>query len=191
LDPIVHGLKDLRVVEHATVIAGPYCGKLFADAGADVIKLEAAGGDPLRSWSATGSDLGNRDGALFRYLNASKRSVVGTLDESAALIAEADLLIEDLAPGACDRRALLERNPGLVVVPTSRSRPSAARSGRAAVRALSRFAPAATSCPGPGAASPRWLPWRRSGAPRRPATASTSTSRCTRRLHWSRTATST
>jgi len=38
----MHGLKDLRIIEHASGIAGPYCGKLFADAGADVIKLETA-----------------------------------------------------------------------------------------------------------------------------------------------------
>jgi crotonobetainyl-CoA:carnitine CoA-transferase CaiB-like acyl-CoA transferase len=110
----MHGLKAFRVVEYASEIAGPYCGKLFADAGADVIKLEGPGGDPLRRWSATGADLGGRDGALFRYLNASKRSVVGTLDE--ALLGSADLLIEDLAPAALDRGALRERHPGLVIV---------------------------------------------------------------------------
>jgi len=122
----MHGLKDLRVIEHASGIAGPYCSKMFADAGADVIKLEAPGGDPLRSWSATGADLGGRDGALFRYLNASKRSVVGRVDDfaregdaesqGAALIAGADLLIEDLPAGAYDRSALLERHPGLVIL---------------------------------------------------------------------------
>jgi crotonobetainyl-CoA:carnitine CoA-transferase CaiB-like acyl-CoA transferase len=114
----MHGLRDLRVVEHAGEIAGPYCGKLFADAGADVIKLEPPGGDPLRRWSATGADLGGRDGALFRYLHASKRSVVGALDDDAgeALLAGADLLIEDLPPGAVDRAALRERHPGLVIL---------------------------------------------------------------------------
>jgi crotonobetainyl-CoA:carnitine CoA-transferase CaiB-like acyl-CoA transferase len=53
-----HGLESLRVVECAAAIAGPYCGKLFADAGADVVKLEPADGDLLRRWSATGGDLG-------------------------------------------------------------------------------------------------------------------------------------
>lgn len=129
------GLKELRVVDHSSEIAGPYCSKLFADAGADVIKLELPRGDPLRTWSATGADLGGRDGALFRYLNASKRSVVGVLDgadrrggdreadaeaareaESEALIASADLLIEDLPPGAYDRLGLLGRHPGLVIL---------------------------------------------------------------------------
>jgi len=110
----MHGLKHLRILEHASELAGPYCGKLFADAGADVIKVEGPGGDPLRGWSATGADLGGRDGALFRYLNASKRSVVGGLD--AGLLAGADLLIEDGPPGALDRAALRERHPGLVIV---------------------------------------------------------------------------
>ena len=113
----MHGLKDLRVVDHSTGVAGPYCSKLFADAGADVIKLEPQAGDPLRDWSATGADLGGRDGPLFRYLNASKRSVTGRLDEASDdLIASADLLIEDLPPSAYDRSALLARHPGLVLL---------------------------------------------------------------------------
>ena len=115
---MIHGLKDVRVIDHASGIAGPYCSKLFADAGADVIKLEAPGGDPLRRWSATGADLAGRDGGLFRYLNASKRSVVGTLAdaETDALLAGTDLLIEDLVPDELDRRGLRERHPGLVLL---------------------------------------------------------------------------
>ncbi|MCP5060664.1 MAG: CoA transferase [bacterium] len=117
----MRGLKDIRVVEHSTGIAGPYCSKLFVDAGADVIKLEPAGGDPLRGWTASDADLGGEDGGLFRFLNASKRSVVGTIDDVPsdsleALLIGADLLIEDLAPGAYDRGALCARHPGLVVL---------------------------------------------------------------------------
>jgi len=126
----VRGLKALRVLDFSSQIAGPYCSKLFADAGADVIKVEPPEGDPLRRWSATGADLGDQDGALFRYLNASKRSVVGTLeepgtnaaresrgdDEIGTLIASADLLIEDLSVSAYDRLALLEKHPGLVLL---------------------------------------------------------------------------
>ncbi len=119
----MRGLKDVRVIDHASGIAGPYCGKLFADAGADVIKLEVPGGDPLRRWSASGADLAGRDGELFRYLNASKRSAIGVLAEAAGdesdieeLIGGADLLIEDLPPDAYDRPARLARNPGLVIL---------------------------------------------------------------------------
>jgi len=126
----VRGLKSLRVLDFSSEIAGPYCSKLFADAGADVIKVETPEGDRLRRWSATGADLGDQDGALFRYLNASKRSVVGTLedvgtktdgassgeDEIETLIASADLLIEDFRVSAYDRAALLGRHPSLVIL---------------------------------------------------------------------------
>lgn len=120
----MNGLKDLRIIELASGIAGPYCGKLLADAGADVIKVESPRGDPLRNWSATGADLGESDGALFRYLNASKRSVVGSLGKLDSeepspmdtLIASADLLIEDLSAHDYDRADLRQRYPGLVIL---------------------------------------------------------------------------
>ncbi len=114
----MQGLKSVRVIDASSRIAGPYCGKLFADAGADVIKLEGREGDPLRAWSATGADLAGRDGGLFRYLNGSKRSVVGALGDAEveALLEGADLLIEDRAPDALDRDALRARHPGLVVL---------------------------------------------------------------------------
>jgi crotonobetainyl-CoA:carnitine CoA-transferase CaiB-like acyl-CoA transferase len=126
----MHGLKNLRIVDFSTGVAGPYCSKLFADAGADVIKVETPEGDPLRGWSVGGEDLGDRDGAFFRYLNASKRSVIGTLqdlladaseanprgDEIRELVADADLLIEDAPPGSHDPGALCEHHPGLVLL---------------------------------------------------------------------------
>jgi crotonobetainyl-CoA:carnitine CoA-transferase CaiB-like acyl-CoA transferase len=64
-------LAGLRVVELSERVAGAYCGKLLADAGADVIKVEPPGGDPLRRWSATGATLSG-DAPLFRYLAAGK-----------------------------------------------------------------------------------------------------------------------
>jgi len=122
----MNGLKDLRILDHSSGIAGPYCSKLFADAGADVIKLERAGGDHLRRWSASRADLGSEDGGLFRYLNASKRSVVGSLPdpdspsdaagEIDSLLASADLLIVDSPPGEIDLARMLERHPGLVIL---------------------------------------------------------------------------
>ena len=80
-------LDDLRVVDLSTEIAGPYCTKLLADAGADVVKVEPPDGDPLRQWGS---------GALFAFLNTSKRSVVGDLagDEVRDLIAAADIVVD-------------------------------------------------------------------------------------------------
>jgi crotonobetainyl-CoA:carnitine CoA-transferase CaiB-like acyl-CoA transferase len=128
----VIGLRDLRVVDLSTGTAGAYCTKLFADAGADVIKVEPPGGDPLRRWSAGGADLGNEDGALFRFLAGGKRSVeAGSAElETQLLCAGADLVVESFAPERFDAAALCERHPGLVVLsltPWGRSGPWAAR----------------------------------------------------------------
>ncbi len=70
-------LSGLRVVDLSTWIGGAYCTKLLADGGAEVIKVEAPDGDPLRRWSASGAAIPvGDDGALFNFLGASKRSVV-------------------------------------------------------------------------------------------------------------------
>src|SRR5262249_62306577 len=68
-------LDGVRVVDLSSGIAGPYCTKLLADAGADVLKIEHPdGGDPLRRWSASGRSLAaGEDGVLFRCLNTAKR----------------------------------------------------------------------------------------------------------------------
>ena len=117
------GLAGVRVLDFSEQIAGAYCSKLFVDAGADVIKVEPERGDSLRRWSATGADLGGRDGALFTYLAAGKRSVVGAPEDARVrrLVAEADLVIE--AHGlesdtgvALDVAALRDGHPGLVVL---------------------------------------------------------------------------
>ncbi len=116
------GLLGVRVVDFTSQIAGPYCTKLFADAGADIIKVETTHGDPLRTWTASGEDLGGCDSPLFRFLNASKRSVVGELGDKAIgdLIAQADLVVEDFGPDATiDRDALLRANPALVLLSIS------------------------------------------------------------------------
>lgn len=117
------GLAGIRVVDFSGQIAGPYCSKLLVDGGADVVKIEPHGGDPLRRWSASGADLGERDSALFTFLNAGKRSVVGTAADARvrALVAEADLVIEahgletDVAE-RLDAPALRAAHPALVVL---------------------------------------------------------------------------
>ena len=76
-------LAAVRVLDLSDGIAGAYCAKLLADAGAQVVKLEPPTGHPLRKWSvsgAVGSD-GETDGALFRHLAAGQRSVVADIDD--------------------------------------------------------------------------------------------------------------
>src|SRR5208282_3880229 len=70
-------LSGMVVVDLSTGIAGGYCTKILADGGAEVLKVEAPGGDPLRRWSASGAPIAEGDdGALFQFLAASKRSIV-------------------------------------------------------------------------------------------------------------------
>lgn len=79
-------LSDYAVVDLSTGIAGAYCTKLLADGGADVIKVEAPDGDPLRRWSASGAAIaGDADGALFSFLSASKQSLTADPDDGDAL----------------------------------------------------------------------------------------------------------
>lgn len=111
-------LSALRVIDLTSQIAGPYATKLLADAGADVIKVEAPDGDPLRFWTASGADLAGADGALFQFLNASKRSVVGDIADSpiTRLIREADVLFEDGRVPDDALSSLLTADPALVLV---------------------------------------------------------------------------
>ena len=84
-------LTDLRVVEVSDRIAGDYCGKLLVDAGADVVKVEPAGGSPMRGFTVTGADpAAGADSPLFSYLNAGKRSVTTLSDE---LLTRADVVV--------------------------------------------------------------------------------------------------
>lgn len=124
-------LGPLRVIDLSTEIAGPYCTKMFVDAGATVIKVESAAGDPLRRWTASGTRLPEgEDGGLFQHLNASKRSVVADIETPAGrqlvldLAATADLMVESFAPGTLVRlgltlEALQARNPGLSLLSIS------------------------------------------------------------------------
>jgi crotonobetainyl-CoA:carnitine CoA-transferase CaiB-like acyl-CoA transferase len=94
-------LTGVRVVDSTTGIAGPYCSKLLADAGADVVKVETRHGDPLRR-------LGS--GALFEYLNSSKRSVQ---QDPWELSTAADIVLTN---EPVEIGALWARNRALVVV---------------------------------------------------------------------------
>jgi crotonobetainyl-CoA:carnitine CoA-transferase CaiB-like acyl-CoA transferase len=105
-------LDDLRVVEISDRIAGAYCGKLFVDAGADVVKVEPHTGDPLRRFTVTGATVPEgTDAPMFSYLNAGKRSVTEFSDE---LAAGTDIVV---ATGrVIDPQRLLTSSPGCIVV---------------------------------------------------------------------------
>ncbi|KSB89725.1 CoA-transferase [Caulobacter vibrioides] len=118
-------LKGLRVVEMGQLIAGPFCGQLLGDMGADVIKIEPPGkGDPMRDW-------GRGDYPLWWEVVArNKRTVSANLrvPEGQALarklIATADILIENFRPGTLEGwglspEALHAENPGLIIVRVS------------------------------------------------------------------------
>ncbi len=114
-------LHGYTVVELSTGIAGAYCTKLLADGGARVIKVEAPQGDPLRRWSASGSDI-DGDAALFGFLAGSKHSVVADPAEDAAfvndLLAAADAVVWSRGSAAAESftpAALRESHPHLVV----------------------------------------------------------------------------
>ncbi|HKP41318.1 CaiB/BaiF CoA-transferase family protein [Mycobacterium sp.] len=115
-------LSDLRVVEISDRIAGGYCGKLFVDAGADVVKVEPVTGDPLRRFTVTGAaPISGADAPLFSYLNAGKRSVTTLSDE---LITRADVVIvtgthESANARGIDLERLLDISPHCVVVTIS------------------------------------------------------------------------
>lgn len=102
-------LDGVRVLDLSTGIAGAYATKLLADAGADVLKIERPGGDPLRRWSASHASIApGEDGALFRFLHTSKRAAIvdyGTRagrDRVLALAADADLVFDTASPATLD-----------------------------------------------------------------------------------------
>jgi crotonobetainyl-CoA:carnitine CoA-transferase CaiB-like acyl-CoA transferase len=111
-------LDGMRVVDFSTEIAGPYASKLLADSGADVVKVEAFSGDPLRLWSASRTDLQGRDGALFRYLHTSKRSVVGGTDTPVVreLLGDCELVLESGQLTDLEIDEIRKRNPSTSVV---------------------------------------------------------------------------
>ena len=110
-------LANLRAVDCSTGIAAAYCAKLLADAGADVIKLEPPGGDPLRRWTSGTAPVDTDEGsALFRFLHHGARSIIGSPHQFDELIAGADILIESNTMPGIDHVALAQRDPGLVIL---------------------------------------------------------------------------
>lgn len=117
-------LRHYRIVELAERVAGEYCGKLLADFGAEVIKVERPGGSPTRAMGPfAGEEPGPERSGLFAYLNTNKRSVVLDLgsDEGKAaldrLLDRADAVVDDHEPGWLARFGLdvVDRRPNLTV----------------------------------------------------------------------------
>jgi crotonobetainyl-CoA:carnitine CoA-transferase CaiB-like acyl-CoA transferase len=117
-------LQGVRILDVTQVMAGPFCGMLLADLGADVIKVEEAGkGDQTRS--AMGFKMKGPDSMGFLNLNRNKRSVALNLKAEAGkraflqLVERADILIENFRPGVMarlglDYETLHEINPRLI-----------------------------------------------------------------------------
>ncbi len=114
-------LKGLRVVEMGQLLAGPFCGQLLGDMGADVIKIEPPGkGDPMRDWGQ------GKEKVQWEVIARNKRSVTCNLrvpegqDIARKLIANADILVENFKPGTLEKWSLSPEelhaiNPGLIV----------------------------------------------------------------------------
>ena len=105
-----HPLNGLRVLEMGSRTTAPYIGKLFTDAGADVLKLESSEGDPFRTWSASGAAIPDgEDAAWWQFLNAGKRSVTIDLETEEGkryfnnFVAETDLILDDHIPQEAQR----------------------------------------------------------------------------------------
>jgi crotonobetainyl-CoA:carnitine CoA-transferase CaiB-like acyl-CoA transferase len=111
-------LEGCRVVDFSTGLAGPYCTRLLAAAGAEVLKVEHGDGDPMRRWSPTGSVPAGEDSAMFQFLNEGKKGVQGHPDDPSidGLISLADIVVESFVPAALDVASLRHRFPGLVVL---------------------------------------------------------------------------
>jgi formyl-CoA transferase len=121
---LTHALSDLRVIELGTLIAGPYCARLMAEFGADVIKIETpVEGDPLRKWRVL------REGtSLWWYTQArNKKSVTLNLKDPDGqeivrrLVKDTDIVVENFRPGTMEKwglgyDALAAINPGLIMV---------------------------------------------------------------------------
>lgn len=124
---MAQALAGLKVVECADLVAGPYCAKLLADLGAEVIKVEAPAGDQARRRGPFPGDIPHPEkSGLFLYNNTNKRGVTLNLEAAAGrglferLVAEADVLVEDKPDGVMRRLGLdyahlRALNPGLVM----------------------------------------------------------------------------
>ncbi len=149
----MQALDGIRVIDMATVIAAPGAARYLADFGADVVKVEPPGGDGTRRLGWTDP----RDGVSYMWKLVARGKRVAVLDlktdqglaDMRRLLHDADVLVENLRPGALERLGLdpaelLADNPGLVVLRVSgfgQTGPYAQRPGFATMaEAMSGFA---------------------------------------------------
>lgn len=116
-------LQGMTVIELAHIMAGPVCGRMLADLGADIIKVErVAGGDPSRGFAPP---LVDGESAAFMMINRNKRGIAVDLKHEAGrgiveqLLDDADVVIENYRKGTMERLGLgydtlRARNPGLI-----------------------------------------------------------------------------
>ncbi|MFC1824290.1 CaiB/BaiF CoA transferase family protein [Thermodesulfobacteriota bacterium] len=125
-------LSDLRVLDLTWYIAGPYCTKLLADYGAEVIKVERPGtGDPARRMGPFLEDEPDHEkSGLFLHLNTNKKGITLNLKSAGGkkilkeLVRDVDVLVENFSPGVMtglglDYGTLEKINPGLVMLSIS------------------------------------------------------------------------
>jgi crotonobetainyl-CoA:carnitine CoA-transferase CaiB-like acyl-CoA transferase len=125
--PGVMPLDGVRVIDLTWYNAGPFCTRVLADYGADVIKVEPTGGDPARLLPPHFKDKpGLERSGLFLFLNTNKRSAVLDLkskkghDSLLELVRDADAVVENFSPGTMERlglgyEALRAVNPRVVL----------------------------------------------------------------------------
>jgi formyl-CoA transferase len=126
--PASGALSDLRVLELGTLIAGPFCGQLLGDMGAEVIKIEAPGqGDPMRHW---GPQERGRPSVWWPVIGRNKKAITLDLRQVEGqrifkdLCLKADVIIENFRPGTlekwnCGWQELAAINPRLILVRVS------------------------------------------------------------------------
>ncbi|MBV6416535.1 MAG: Succinyl-CoA--L-malate CoA-transferase beta subunit [Steroidobacteraceae bacterium] len=121
-------LSDLRVIEMGTLLAGPFCGQILGDMGAEIIKIEPPGqGDPMRVW---GREKAHGKSLWWPVVGRNKKAI--TLDMRQAegqsilkeLVAKADFLLENFRPGTmekwgCGYEELSRINPRLIMIRVS------------------------------------------------------------------------
>lgn len=144
-DFIAGALADVRVLELGTLLAGPFCGQLLGDMGAEVIKIEPPGqGDPMRVW---GRQKPGEPSLWWPVVGRNKKAITLDLRQPAGqsllleLAAQADIVIENFRPGTLEKwglgwEQLSAANPRLIMVRVSgygQTGPYAGRAGFGAV----------------------------------------------------------